>query len=831
MPLFARNSSVLKRVSQFAVLSCGFLLAAIEPAAAEGSRNLYPNNSGSRANLEWRTGLYANLLTRRTLLRVYVGPGEFLLLGSSAMGVQNPATGTSGNILVYNAADGTIGQETLAGAPTFSCADQRVATGNPTLGFIGSRAQELAGPNNIANPANGTPGGGVAGGYTPCYFQPPTPGIYAIVITGPSGLDADSETGPNGLVNTIQTDASQDTSVSAWDVTVRSNLAATTDIPGRLFTYYLTLFTGANDRPIQSTVYALTSDGFLYETNLNGIDPNGFVVYGNRVGYLNSDGNPLNRDIVATDDQLTTLQGGVAIARPEFPLFFNRPDAAAVSALNIPAPTIPVITAGSFRFAGTAGTNNSFVSTGGTFSYQANTPHVYELVISRDGTNFDPTNLQNRVLRGVQDAGNGSIAWNGLDNSGTPFPVGTNYQTRLIIRSGEYHFPLLDVENSILGNPSYRLINPPGGVCPPFTAPCVSAFYDDRGYQTANGTIVGPGVNVPLEPNPPGPDNSDFTIGFDTTSGQRRFANLFGDKKGLDLWTYYPSSPAITPLNIVESGDADLRIQKTVDRPATTAGQNATFTITLTNRGPSPASQVTVSDLLPPGLTFVSATPSQGTYDPATGVWNVGTIAPTTSLSLQITVTLTTSDPVRNVAQILNAQQRDPNPGDNQATSSLNVPNFRLVKRITAVTRGGSPIGFNNFVDDPGDANDTAAGWAQFPPVGIPSLSSTEPLQSGDEVEYTVYFLSDGGSSVLAGSLCDQVPLLTTLIPNSNQVQLGSASPVAGGTAFSPLAPLPVGNSCSNQANPNGSVIFDLGTVSATPGSNFGFVRFRVRIN
>ena len=33
-----------------------------------------------------------------------------------------------------------------------------------------------------------------------------------------------------------------------------------------------------------------------------------------------------------------------------------------------------------------------------------------------------------------------------------------------------------------------------------------------------------------------------------------------------------------------------------------------------------------VTDLLPAGLTFVSATPSQGTYDSVTGVWTVGTV-------------------------------------------------------------------------------------------------------------------------------------------------------------------------------------------------------------
>ena len=40
-----------------------------------------------------------------------------------------------------------------------------------------------------------------------------------------------------------------------------------------------------------------------------------------------------------------------------------------------------------------------------------------------------------------------------------------------------------------------------------------------------------------------------------------------------------------------------------------------TFTVTLTNNGPDTATGVQVTDLLPAGLSFVSATPSQGSYD------------------------------------------------------------------------------------------------------------------------------------------------------------------------------------------------------------------------
>ena len=59
----------------------------------------------------------------------------------------------------------------------------------------------------------------------------------------------------------------------------------------------------------------------------------------------------------------------------------------------------------------------------------------------------------------------------------------------------------------------------------------------------------------------------------------------------------------------------------------------------LTDNGPNNATSVQVSDLLPAGVTFVSATPSQA-YDPATGLWTVGTVNVGTPQTLVIQATV-----------------------------------------------------------------------------------------------------------------------------------------------------------------------------------------------
>src|SRR5262249_31762643 len=77
-------------------------------------------------------------------------------------------------------------------------------------------------------------------------------------------------------------------------------------------------------------------------------------------------------------------------------------------------------------------------------------------------------------------------------------------------------------------------------------------------------------------------------------------------------------------LNAIDT--ADTRAARATSAPAPAVDQQVTFIVTATNLGPTLATGVAVTDQLPAGLTFVSATPSQGDYDLATGVWTVGSI-------------------------------------------------------------------------------------------------------------------------------------------------------------------------------------------------------------
>jgi uncharacterized repeat protein (TIGR01451 family) len=130
---------------------------------------------------------------------------------------------------------------------------------------------------------------------------------------------------------------------------------------------------------------------------------------------------------------------------------------------------------------------------------------------------------------------------------------------------------------------------------------------------------------------------------------------------------------------------ADLRLAKTASAALVNVGQNVTFRLTLTNDGPDTATGVTVRDQLPAGLTFVSATASQGTFNNTTGDWTVGDVANGASVTLDIVATLTTAGAKTNTAQVTASGTFDPDstPGDNTGDDSatVSVGEFRLSKR------------------------------------------------------------------------------------------------------------------------------------------------------
>ncbi|MCB9300917.1 MAG: DUF11 domain-containing protein [Lewinellaceae bacterium] len=102
---------------------------------------------------------------------------------------------------------------------------------------------------------------------------------------------------------------------------------------------------------------------------------------------------------------------------------------------------------------------------------------------------------------------------------------------------------------------------------------------------------------------------------------------------------------------------ADLSIEKTVDNTTPNVGDIVTFTITVTNDGPNDATGVQVTDNLPSGYMFISATPSQGTF--VGGVWDIGSLPFQASVTLLLEAKVNAAGNYLNLAQITDSDQID----------------------------------------------------------------------------------------------------------------------------------------------------------------------------
>jgi virginiamycin B lyase len=115
-----------------------------------------------------------------------------------------------------------------------------------------------------------------------------------------------------------------------------------------------------------------------------------------------------------------------------------------------------------------------------------------------------------------------------------------------------------------------------------------------------------------------------------------------------------------------------------------TVGSEVTYTLTVTNNGTAGAVGVTLTDTLPSGATFVSAT---GGVTPESGVltFTIGSLAAGASASIAVVVTSTATGILHNQAIVVGSQS-DPTPGDNSITQTT-IVNAGLT--VTGVKRFG----------------------------------------------------------------------------------------------------------------------------------------------
>lgn len=115
---------------------------------------------------------------------------------------------------------------------------------------------------------------------------------------------------------------------------------------------------------------------------------------------------------------------------------------------------------------------------------------------------------------------------------------------------------------------------------------------------------------------------------------------------------------------------ADLSLVKQANSTQLTVGDQVIFTIRLVNNGPANATGIEVTDLLPAGITFVQAAASAGTYNNATGKWQVPALNDGVEAILTVTGTVTRAATFVNTAEVTASVLSDPDSSPNNGVAS-----------------------------------------------------------------------------------------------------------------------------------------------------------------
>jgi large repetitive protein len=161
---------------------------------------------------------------------------------------------------------------------------------------------------------------------------------------------------------------------------------------------------------------------------------------------------------------------------------------------------------------------------------------------------------------------------------------------------------------------------------------------------------------------------------------------------------------------------ADLAITKTAQPVPVQAGKPVTYTLKITNNGPSAAKSVTVTDPVPAPLKYASSTASQGECDQADGTVScaVGTVVPGATVTVTVVANVPSGTPPNQLDNTAKVSSPTPDPvlDNNTATYTLLTgaqANITLVKTTSPdPVVAGTAITFKLTVGNagPSDAQD-----------------------------------------------------------------------------------------------------------------------------
>ena len=302
-----------------------------------------------------------------------------------------------------------------------------------------------------------------------------------------------------------------------------------------------------------------------------------------------------------------------------------------------------------------------------------------------------------------------------------------------------------------------------------------------------------------------------------------------------------PGNNSATDTDTQGAGVANLEIAKTDGQSGYVAGTPISYTVTVTNAGPSTAVPVNVTDTVPASITGVTATcTAAGTASCGTNASagnNVSfagaSVAAGAGHSLTITISGTvgpgTTGTLVNTAQVTvpaGAPYSDPSPGNNSATDS-DAPGTPVVDLAITKTDGrtayvpGAVITYTLEVTNAGPSTASGLSVADAVPAALTGVTATCVVQglgscgsngsAGNNVTFANGTLAPGGGNALS------IAITGTVSPSTTGTLANTATVAAGaGTSEANLA-----NNGATDSDTQGTGLADLAITKTNGQSSY----------
>ena len=184
----------------------------------------------------------------------------------------------------------------------------------------------------------------------------------------------------------------------------------------------------------------------------------------------------------------------------------------------------------------------------------------------------------------------------------------------------------------------------------------------------------------------------------------------------------------------------DLKINKTVDKTNVSVGDEVVYTITVTNLGPSNASNVNVTGIMTGNVKITAVSYNVGKYED--GVWYIGSLNKDDIVQLTLTVKTLAVGQVENVV-VVKSEENDTNTSNNEyPCENVTVnPYPSLVNGENVTYVYGEPIKVDyNSTNATGVTYEIYDEFGNFVTNGTVGPNGTIDVEQLDVGNYTVYW-------------------------------------------------------------------------------------------